>query len=129
MAEERSQEPIFPITNRRAPLLERIRGRKNGSSDPEKAARLSAEVIGKLSLEEESEETVSSVAEQFRSQLSNVLGVEPEQINDDLVQEFSVMFGGLDETDLVDIDEEVEEVEDESEGEEDSTDEDEDSIF
>lgn len=95
-------EPILPILDRKAPLLERIRERRQNSSDL-------GEVVGRrvaeLSLEED-EESKAEFGEQIRSSfrrgLSDKLGVPEESINEQLLNEFSAMFVALDETDIVD---------------------------
>lgn len=122
----RREEPIFPIANRRAPILERIRERRNKASSVGVAAGAKVAELALFSSIENREEEAREIRNDFRSTLANKLGVPEEAINQNLVNEFGAMFAALDESDIVN-EEALEPVPDESsedeEPEEDSSDE------
>lgn len=131
----RREDPILPLTNRRAPLLERIRDRRN------KRNNLGAQVASKISelalfsSDEERMEEARTIRENFVSTLSQELGVPEEAINPELADEFTAMFVSLEETDIVieevlkDEPEDEEQPAEEGDDEEDDDDEDEGLTF
>lgn len=94
-------EPLIPLTDRRAPVLSRLRKRRS------KRNNLGLHVgskVGSLALfsdEEERIEEGQQIASNFRRGLAAELGVPEEAINPDLVEEFMAMFVALDESDIV----------------------------
>lgn len=95
-------DPLVPLTDRRAPVLSRLRERRS------KINNLGLHVgsrIGELALfsdEEERLEEGREIAQEFRRGLAAEVGVPEEDINQDLVEEFAAMFVVLEESDIVD---------------------------
>jgi len=93
-------DPVFPLTDRSTPVLDRLR---NGSGENKTAKKLGKKV-GKLSLsedEEERSEEMMKAMESFRSGLASELGVPEDAIEDSVVEEFGAIFAGLKEEDIV----------------------------
>lgn len=96
-------EKIFPILDRRAPVIERIRERRRLRNS---VGLSTGRKVGEFMLQEEGEERVlkaQEVASEFREGLSDELGVPSEAINDDLVDDFMALFAVLEEDDVVDM--------------------------
>jgi len=97
----RRDEPLLPLTNRRAPILSRLRERRN------KQGNLGAQVASKVasltlfSTDDERMEEAEQIRDQFIETLSKELGVPREAINPELANEFTAMFVSLEETDIV----------------------------
>lgn len=93
------EEPVFPITNRSTPILDRIRDRRSKTLGLRIGNR-----VAELAISDDQEEK-NEISEQFRRDfrtgLSNSLGVPRESIRDGIVEDFSVLFGGLNEGDLL----------------------------
>lgn len=121
------EEPLIPFTDRRAPILSRIRERRSKRNNLGLAV---ADEMAELILfrtEEERVEEVERIREGFRRGLANEFGVPVEAVNEQLVQEFTAMFAALEERDIVneelldqtDTSEEDEEEDEDSSSEED----------
>lgn len=92
---EDEDSKILPLIDRRAPILDRIR-KRNGKKG------LSFKVgkeVGAGVLDEElfSVEETAEIENQFRLGIADELGVNPESINDEIVERFSSVFKGLNE--------------------------------
>lgn len=89
-----SEDPILPIIDRRAPILERIRNRNDESKN---LAQNLGELVGKAvktDSEVEIEETRESFTDGFSSALADELGVSPDDVNIEFVN--NVTSGVLD---------------------------------
>lgn len=123
MAEERKrlldrEEPILPILNRNAPVLNRIRSNTRGETVGAKMG----EVVGEQILEEdemEVEKEASEIVGDFRRSLSATLGVDEDRINEEFLSEVAAMFSALEEDEVVVG--EAEEKEEEDSDEDDSS--------
>lgn len=105
------EDRIFPLTDRRTPILDRIRGNgEEASSTPEAVGKKVGRFFKNDDDEIEAEELARAVGE-FRKGLANELEVEPERITDEAMDKFA---------ELLKMDNLVEDVvpEDESEEEE-----------
>lgn len=101
---------IFPLLNRRTPVLDRIRERRRLRNNIGLSV---GKRVGEAMLEEDEEERVMEaqrIASDFREGLSDELGVPPEAISDELVQDFMALFAVVSEEDV------VEEIEGDEEG-------------
>lgn len=94
-------KPILPVVNRRAPLLSRIRERRNsrGNLGGQVASKITELTL--FSTDEERRQEATEIVEDFRTTLSAKLGVPEDAINPDLVEEFGAMFVALEEDDIV----------------------------
>lgn len=94
-------DPLIPLTDRRTPVLSRIRKRRS------KRNNLGLHVgskVATLTLFSDDEERIKEgreIASNFRKGLALELGVPEEAINEELVNEFAAMFMALDESDIV----------------------------
>lgn len=105
------EDRIFPLTDRRAPILDRIRGDgEEASSSPKAIGKKVGKFFKNDDDEIEAEELARAVGE-FREGLADELDVEPERITDEAMDKFA---------ELLKMDNLVEDVvpEDESEDEE-----------
>lgn len=124
MAQDTS--PIFPVLDRKAPVIERIRSRRQKNSIGGKVGSK----VGELVLEEDEEEKLEQaqeIGEEFKQSLSSELGVPPEIVDDKVVNEVVALFGTLTEEDILisspdDVSTEEGETESSDEDEEDSDD-------
>lgn len=101
MAEEGEEpEQIFPVLNRRTPILDRIRGNGRGNTLAFKVGRLAGE-----SVMNDDQEQLSELADNakgdFKRGAAEVLGVNPEDINDETAEVFAELAARLDETDIL----------------------------
>lgn len=93
---------IFPLVDRRAPLLERIRNARNGE-ESKLGVKLGNQVAEMVGADDELREMQTKlVAQDFRKTLAERFDTEPENINDDLVNEVAAMFGALQKDDILD---------------------------
>lgn len=114
-------EPILPITDRRAPVLSRLRERRRkrnsvGFKVGDKIAELAV-----LSTEEERIEQAEKIRNEFIKGLSNGLGIPQESIEPDLIDEFTAMFTLNHEDIIIEEEQEQEEDEDDVDEEEDDS--------
>lgn len=94
-------DAIFPLVDRRAPLLERVRNFSNGE-ESQLGVTLANQIADMQDADDELRELQTTlVAEDFRGTLAERFGTQPDNINDDLVNEVAAMFGALEEEDIV----------------------------
>lgn len=82
------KSPIFPITDRRAPVLSRIRGARNNRNN---IGGVLGARVGELVLEDDEEkvqEEADRMTASFRAGLANKLGVPEETIDGMITEEF-----------------------------------------
>jgi len=92
-------EPIFPITDRKTPILDRIK-----NNEGETLAEQLGERVGEIAIagDEERLRVLKKSREDFREALSNSLGVDQGALDDDVVGEMTRLFGEYREDDLLD---------------------------
>lgn len=77
---------IFPLVDRETPILDRVRNGKGGQSVTDKVAK---EIVAiRDSDDEEAVELMTTFEEQFRDSLSEEMDIPPENISDELVEQF-----------------------------------------
>jgi len=84
-------ESIFPLVDRRAPILERVRGDKEGENTPEK---LIGQRVGKFYKNDDEQveaEELAKAAAEFRDGLAEELNAEPEDISGDVIDNFTAL--------------------------------------
>lgn len=94
------QDSVFPIIDRRTPVLDRIRG-----GDEEDIAETLGRLIGegvKSDNEEEMDQRRANAAQGFRKGLASELGVSEDSIRDDVIGDIAQLFGGVTEQDVLD---------------------------
>lgn len=94
-------EPLLPFTDRRAPILSRIRERRSKRNNLGLHVGSKVATLALFSDNEERLEEGQKIAKNFRRGLAEEFGVPEEAINRDLVEEFMAMFIALDESDIV----------------------------
>lgn len=125
-----SEDNLFPVMDRRTPVLDRIRKRRNSEG---MAERLGKE-IGKSILEEDQtrlQRKRTEAVEGFRRGLADTLGVATDDINEDASADIGELMAGLRMEDVLtndalqelgignqELSEQIEESEEEDEGEE-----------
>lgn len=120
MSTDESTEPILPILNRRAPLLERLRNRT-----AQKVNDIANEIGRKVAQSAlTSGRANEEFIESFRQGVADELDVQSEQISDTAVTRFTNLFM-MDIDDLVIIEEQEQEEEEEIEEEVEETEEEE----
>lgn len=125
---QESDSHIFPLLNRRAPILERIRG--NRANDNEVDTEIEAEsealetlgkVVAKFSLT--GEEATEEQKQAFRQGIADGLGIESDEVGEDAVTAFEQLFE-LEIPDITIAEEEIGQEDEEEEEETEASDED-----
>lgn len=99
-----AEDPILPIFDRRAPLLERIRERRNKDNT---VANNLGELVGrvvKTDSEVEIEQTRLDFLEGFRTSLAEELGVDETDVNGDFIEKMADEVVNVREQDVLDKD-------------------------
>lgn len=91
---------IFPVLNRRAPLLERIRGEDEQNELVDSVSSLVSDSV-KSDDEEMIEETKQTISESLNVEIANNLGVDASDISDDFINGLTDMLVGSDESDIL----------------------------
>lgn len=92
-----SADPIFPLINRRAPLLDRFRDDTDSNRLSNKLASAIGEFV-KSDDEEVIEESAQQLKENLASDLANSLGVSVEDIDTDYIEDLVSQIADADET-------------------------------
>lgn len=98
--QEEKAERIFPVLNRRTPVLDRIRGNGRSGSVAFKLGNRAAESVmsdNDMELAELSEKS----KEEFKAGAADALGVNTDNINDALATEVARVISGLDESEIL----------------------------
>jgi len=98
--------PVFPLIDRRTPVMDRLRQRQ-GSEDVDGVPSDLAQAVSESVMtddEEESKESSQQAQDEFRVALADTFGVDPSQIKDSFVSQVGKMFGGLTEQDVLTTD-------------------------
>jgi len=93
-------EPVFPLTDRQTPLLDKVRNRRNGKDTGKEIGILSGK-MAVLANEDERKETANEMMVQFREGLAESLGVPEEKVSQEAIVQFGSLFIEVDEEDLV----------------------------
>lgn len=115
-----SEGRVFPLLDRRAPLLERVRNGKRGPIGRQIASKLS-DFLREDDVELKNEE-IERIRSDFRSALANRLNVEEELISDTAVDRVTEVFSLSEDEVLIAV-----ETDEESDSEEEDSDEEDDS--
>lgn len=111
-------EPVLPVTDRETPLVDRVRERRNGEGE-ESVGSILGDKVGEMLLmdgDRREEESMKFLAD-FRTSLSNTLGVEKQDISNDIIKQLQPIAKEIQEEDVIDQDEEEDqEVEKDEEG-------------
>lgn len=91
---------IFPLIDRRTPVLDRIRNRSN---DDSLAGKVGEEVAASIIEDERfTPEEEMAIKDKFKEGVARGLGVEnPDHINDDVARDFQQLFTSLTEEDIL----------------------------
>jgi len=76
---------IFPLVDRRTPLLDRLQNGEGGDFTDQSAKEL---VAVRETDEEDAVELMETFSKNFKESLADEMGVDPEEINPNLVEEF-----------------------------------------
>lgn len=97
MAEE--NDNIFPLVNRRTPVMDRLRNNDSSDNTAIKAGRLAGEFIVNDASDMDAEK--ENISEGFRTGLAEALGVDEALVTKEAGEKFSELVTGLEKADVL----------------------------